>query len=64
MLARLTLPNATFDSSEDWQVNVMAGVYGSVGVTPVPEPETWAMLLSGLGVVGWAAQTEMSISAR
>jgi len=25
-------------------------------VTPVPEPETWAMLLAGLGVVGFAAR--------
>ncbi len=25
-------------------------------VTPVPEPETWAMLLAGLGLVGFAAQ--------
>lgn len=23
---------------------------------PVPEPETWAMLLAGLGLVGWAAR--------
>jgi hypothetical protein len=27
----------------------------SVTVTPVPEPETWAMLLAGLGLVGFAA---------
>lgn len=25
-------------------------------VEPVPEPETWAMLLAGLGLVGWAAR--------
>ncbi|MBL8379460.1 MAG: PEP-CTERM sorting domain-containing protein [Burkholderiales bacterium] len=25
-------------------------------VTPVPEAETWAMLLAGLGVVGWSAR--------
>lgn len=25
-------------------------------VTAVPEPETWAMLLAGLGLVGFAAQ--------
>lgn len=25
------------------------------GLTPVPEPETYAMLLAGLGLVGWAA---------
>ncbi|MDP2788389.1 MAG: PEPxxWA-CTERM sorting domain-containing protein [Pseudomonadota bacterium] len=25
-------------------------------LAPVPEPETWAMLLAGLGLVGWAAR--------
>lgn len=25
-------------------------------LTPVPEPETWAMLLAGLGLVGWVAR--------
>ncbi|MFN3716768.1 MAG: FxDxF family PEP-CTERM protein [Thiobacillus sp.] len=25
-------------------------------LTPVPEPETWAMLLAGLGFVGWVAR--------
>jgi hypothetical protein len=28
--------------------------YGfTVNLTPVPEPETYALLLAGLGVVGW-----------
>lgn len=27
----------------------------SFSITPVPEPETWAMMLLGLGVVGYAA---------
>jgi hypothetical protein len=25
-------------------------------VTPVPEPETYALMLAGLGLVGWAAR--------
>lgn len=25
-------------------------------LAPVPEPETWAMLLGGLGLIGWAAR--------
>jgi hypothetical protein len=29
---------------------------GSVGVSPVPEPETYAMLLAGLGLIGFAAR--------
>ena len=24
-------------------------------ITPVPEPESWGMMLAGLGLVGWAA---------
>ena len=30
----------------------LGGIYsGAISVTPVPEPETWAMLLAGLGIV-------------
>ncbi|MRW90017.1 PEPxxWA-CTERM sorting domain-containing protein [Duganella sp. FT80W] len=29
---------------------------GEGAVSPVPEPDTWAMLLAGLGLVGWAAR--------
>ena len=29
---------------------------GTVGVSPVPEPETYAMLLAGLGLIGFAAR--------
>jgi hypothetical protein len=29
---------------------------GSVGVSPVPEPETYAMLLAGLGLIGFTAR--------
>jgi hypothetical protein len=29
---------------------------GGVAVTAVPEPETYAMLLAGLGLVGFAAR--------
>jgi hypothetical protein len=28
----------------------------SIVFAPVPEPETWAMLLAGLGLVGWMAR--------
>ncbi len=28
----------------------------TLATAPVPEPETWAMLLAGLGLVGWAAR--------
>ena len=29
-------------------------------VTPAPEPETYALMLAGLGVVGWAARRRRS----
>ena len=28
----------------------------NAAVTPVPEPETYAMLLAGVGVIGWVAR--------
>lgn len=43
-----------------------AGVagFGSVAYTlmPVPEPDTYAMLLAGLGLVGWAARHNRSLA--
>lgn len=38
-----------FVSTEGWSANWD-------GVTPVPEPETYAMMLSGLALVGWAGR--------
>jgi glycerophosphoryl diester phosphodiesterase len=32
------------------------GVAALAAVTPVPEPETYALMLGGLGVVAWAAR--------
>jgi hypothetical protein len=37
-------------------LQVMAGAGGSSGVAPVPELETWALMLAGLGAVGWVAR--------
>jgi hypothetical protein len=39
--------------------NIYYVLAGSVAV-PVPEPETWAMLLAGLGLVGFAARRRHS----
>lgn len=41
-----------------YDVRGHSGLYGSgydadIRVTPVPEPETWAMLLAGLGLMGF-----------
>ena len=35
-----------------------------VTVTPVPEPETWAMLLAGLGLVGLQLRRKMKAVGR
>lgn len=34
----------------------VASIAGYAGISPVPEPEQLAMLLSGLGLVGWAVR--------
>jgi 3-phytase/alkaline phosphatase D len=33
-------------------------VWTDVNISPVPEPETWALLLAGLAVVGWVARRQ------
>lgn len=35
------------------------GGYGVMSITPVPEPESWAMLLAGLGMVGAIARRRL-----
>jgi hypothetical protein len=56
VFARLTIPGETFNSGDTWNASVSASFYGSVGVAPIPEPEAWALLLAGLGLVGWAVR--------
>jgi hypothetical protein len=52
----------TYDLIEGTRVlAVLVGQVDAIGVTsvqllPVPEPESYAMLLAGLGLVGWAAK--------
>lgn len=46
-------PNDAFDGSDIARIYLSAT---SVTITPVPEPETYAMLLAGLGLVGFAAR--------
>ena len=41
------------------------GIPGTPGVaTPVPEPETWAMLLVGLGILGLTARRRKAHAPR
>lgn len=44
----------------DWTFNVAMNVYGT---PPVPEPETYAMLLAGLGFVGAIARRRKGVPA-
>jgi hypothetical protein len=62
-LAALALPNGGGDG--DLRIGVHVQGYGSSGniseafinnPIPVPEAETYAMMLAGLGLVGWAAR--------
>lgn len=41
----------------------MANYSGTLTVSPVPEPETYAMLLAGLGIVGMLARRRKSTQA-
>ena len=43
---------ATSDTRHDWDANFLNIVSGLVVQSPVPEPESYAMLLAGLGVMG------------
>jgi hypothetical protein len=59
-LSPITLTNAndpTFEWANDSfeSVNVL-GTTGTISVSAVPEPETWAMLLSGAGLVSFVAK--------
>ena len=38
----------------DWMTGATSTTNNLIEVAAVPEPETYAMLLAGLGVVGWS----------
>jgi hypothetical protein len=37
---------------------------GDLTISPVPEPQTWAMLLAGLGMVGMTARRRFKLVPR
>jgi hypothetical protein len=67
-LDHLVLPDNSFFAIGDYTLKIGGnsvgqggGFYSVAAVTvPVPEPETWAMLLAGLGLVGFAVRRRAS----
>lgn len=59
--ARLVVPNDT--KAGRWVSNLVNLEVFSAAVTPVPEPSTYALLLAGLGVVGFAAKRRKALAA-
>jgi hypothetical protein len=51
---------ATFADASNWNFGGTGGTgtlpAGTIAVAAVPEPETCALMLVGLGLVGWAAR--------
>lgn len=67
----LVLPQSTFFAPGSYTLNVggtaagsNGGMYTIAAVTvPVPEPQTWAMLLAGIGLVGMSVLKKTRASA-
>ena len=54
---------AALDPELVWEVSYLTDLYGTTDVVrlqvaAVPEPETYAMLLTGLGLMGWIARRQ------
>ena len=59
---RISLSNGLILADTSGLVQNIDGSYGFA--SPVPEPETWAMLLAGLGAVGFAKRRNSRASVR
>src|SRR5690606_41930251 len=60
---QLTEGRAINDLGQITGTGVFNGQTRGFLLTPVPEPGTWALLLGGLGLVGWTARRRRRISA-
>jgi hypothetical protein len=57
----MTLAAGAYSFAVTGKANVGGGKYGvSIAVTPVPEPETYAMMLAGLAALGFLARRRQS----
>ena len=56
----LVVGGATYDGAGTNAGNRAYGFGATVAVAPIPEPETYAMLLAGLGLVGAVARRRKS----
>jgi len=41
---------------ESWAMDNLKVTVDAVGISPIPEPETYALMLTGLGVLAWVAR--------
>ena len=56
-----------FDYSASYRIDVLGNENAQdfiVATAPVPEPETWALLMAGFGAMGWAARRRKAAAAR
>lgn len=51
--------DSAFDSALAWN----GAVIGNTVIDPVPEPQSWAMLIAGFGLVGAAARRRRAVAA-
>jgi hypothetical protein len=52
--------NGNLNGSMTLSATVSGNTYATLPTTPIPEPTTWAMLLAGLGAVGFVARRRRS----